>query len=239
MRAFLLQEDEQEAMVRFEVHDTGVGIPQEAIPRLFNAFEQADNSTTRKYGGTGLGLAITRRIIELMGGKVGVESTPGVGSLFWFTARLSKQSGNRSASSADNSDAESQLRQYHQGRRVLLVDDEPVNLEIARFLLNEVGLTVDTAEDGLQAIQKAKENTYALIVMDMQMPHLNGLDATSLIRRLPGYQHIPVLAMTANAFAEDKERCLAAGMNDFIAKPFDPAVLFSVLLEWLERSPNP
>ena len=239
LRAFLLQEDEQEAMVRFEVHDTGVGIPQEAIPRLFNAFEQADNSTTRKYGGTGLGLAITRRIIELMGGKVGVESTPGVGSLFWFTARLSKQSGNRSASSADNSDAESQLRQYHQGRRVLLVDDELVNLEIARFLLNEVGLTVDTAEDGLQAIQKAKENTYALIVMDMQMPHLNGLDATSLIRRLPGYQHIPVLAMTANAFAEDKERCLAAGMNDFIAKPFDPAVLFSVLLEWLERSPNP
>ena len=143
------------------------------------------------------------------------------------------------ASSADNSDAESLLRQHHQGRRVLLVDDEPVNLEIARFLLNEVGLTVDTAEDGLQAIQKTKENTYALIVMDMQMPHLNGLDATRQIRRLPDCQHIPILAMTANAFAEDRERCLEAGMNDFIAKPFDSAVLFSTLLKWLERSPNP
>ena len=123
--------------------------------------------------------------------------------------------------------------------RVLLVDDEPVNLEIARFLLNEVGLTVDTAEDGLQAIQKTKENTYALIVMDMQMPHLNGLDATRQIRRLPDCQHIPILAMTANAFAEDRERCLEAGMNDFIAKPFDSAVLFSTLLKWLERSPKP
>ena len=239
LRVFVLQENETNAIVRFEVHDTGIGIPHDVIPRLFNTFEQADNSTTRKYGGTGLGLAITRRMSELMGGQAGVESTLGVGSLFWFTARLSKEGCKENMTCADLQDAESQLSQRHQGRRVLLVDDEPVNLEIARFLLEEVGLVVDTAENGLEAIRMARENAYALIVMDMQMPVMNGLDATRQIRELPGCLHLPVLALTANAFSEDRDRCLAAGMNDFISKPFDTALLFSTLLKWLDQEPEP
>jgi CheY-like chemotaxis protein len=201
---------------------------------MFNSFEQADNSITRKYGGTGLGLAITRRLAEMMGGEAGVTSAPGVGSTFWFTARLKRRDGLAEATPhTASADAEQMLQARHTGRQVLVVDDEPVNREVAKMLLEDIGLRVDTAEDGGQAIARARQTAYVAILMDMQMPTLDGLEATRRIRELPAHAATPILAMTANAFAEDKAQCLEAGMDDFLIKPFDPETLFALLLRWL------
>jgi PAS domain S-box-containing protein len=235
LRTRVQEETAESLVVRFEVQDTGIGIPPEAAARLFKAFEQADNSTTRKYGGTGLGLAITRRLAELMGGEAGVESTPGVGSTFWFTARLKKIERRETGrlDPAPSIDAEALLRQRHFGKRVLVVDDEPINREVAVIQMEAVGLAVDTAEDGAEAVALARRTTYAAILMDMQMPKLNGLEATRQIRGLPGYTETPIIAMTANAFAEDRARCFEAGMTDFLTKPFNPHALFVSLLKAL------
>ena len=237
MRAITQEETADWLLVRFEVLDAGIGIHPETLPRLFNAFEQADNSTSRRYGGTGLGLAITRRLAELMGGDAGVESTSGAGSTFWFTARLNKEESQETVVPAATADAEKVIRQRYHGYHILLVDDDPMNLEVAQFLLEDSGLVVEAAKDGVQAVRMATENSYAVIIMDVQMPILDGLEATRLIRKLPGYQETPILAMTANAFAEDRARCFESGMNDFLIKPFDPNMLFSALLKWLDQCP--
>lgn len=207
------------------------------MKRIFRAFEQADNSTTRKYGGTGLGLAITRRLAQLMNGEVGVESRLGLGSTFWFTARLSINASQiHPALPNIQAHAEKLVRQRHGGRRLLLVDDEPINRFVTLSLLADANLQVDTASDGEEAIRLAEQHPYALILMDMQMPKLNGLEATRAIREIPQHRQTPILAMTANAFAEDKSLCLAAGMNDFLVKPFEPATLFGHVLQWLDTS---
>jgi PAS domain S-box-containing protein len=237
LRAFMQEETAESVQLRVEVQDTGIGIAPEAMARLFSAFEQADNSMTRKYGGTGLGLAITRRLAELMGGRVGADSTAGVGSTFWFTVKL-KKGGEVAAAptaTADEVEAEVELRQRYAGQRILLVDDEPINREVVLMQLEDVDLLTDTAEDGEEAIAMARKTDYAAILMDMQMPKLNGVEATRQIRQLPGYQDTPIIAMTANAFAEDKAQCLAAGMNDFLSKPFSPEALFAILLRALSR----
>jgi signal transduction histidine kinase/ActR/RegA family two-component response regulator len=230
------EETAESVLVRFEVRDTGIGISPEAMSRLFSRFEQADNSMTRKYGGTGLGLTITRRLAELMGGDAGAESIPGMGSTFWFTAKLRKVDEPTEPSPQVSVDAKAEIRHRYAGHRILVVDDDQVNREIAEIHLEMVDLLVSTAEDGAEAIAMAALSAYAAIVMDIQMPTVNGLEATKSIRRLPGYRHIPIIAMTANAFAEDKEQCIAAGMSDFLAKPFTSEQLFAVLLRSFDRS---
>lgn len=236
LRVSLLEKSSNNAKLCFEVSDTGIGITPKDLGRLFSIFEQADNSSTRKFGGTGLGLAITKKLAELMGGEAGAKSKLGKGSTFWFTVRLEIKQAAEAHFAEIPKNAESALRQRHSGARVLLAEDEPLNCEIAQSFLQEVGLIVDIAEDGIAAHRLASEGNYSLILMDMQMPRLGGLEATQMIRLLPQHDQIPIVAMTANAFDEDMRRCMDAGMNDYIPKPVSPEQLYSVVLHWLDKA---
>jgi signal transduction histidine kinase len=222
------------AHLLFEISDTGIGISSDQLDRLFKPFEQASSSTTRQYGGTGLGLVISKRLAELMGGTVGVDSTPGHGSRFWLALNLRKAPADPGApDSPAPKSSETLIKSQHLGTPVLLVEDDLITQEVSRGLLEECGLAVSLAENGYEAIAMAREQPYGLILMDMEMPGMGGLEATRAIRKLPGYEKVPILAMTANAFEEDRQRCLDAGMNDHVAKPADPDKLFSALLKWL------
>ena len=233
LRAEIISESPDRLHLRFEIQDTGIGIRPDDQARLFSPFQQADDSLTRKYGGTGLGLAITKRLVNLMSGDIGIDSQPGQGSTFWFTAHI--QTG-PDTYQTETPSPPAQPPARLAGQHILLAEDEPVNREVSRTLLEEAGLKVDMAEDGVAAIALAQKHRYALILMDMQMPNLNGLEATRAIRLIPDHANTPILAMTANAFAEDKARCLEAGMNDHIPKPVDPEVLFNTLAKWLDSA---
>jgi two-component system sensor histidine kinase/response regulator len=220
--------------LRFDVHDTGIGIEPAQLDALFMPFQQADGSTTRRFGGTGLGLAITKRIAELMGGAVGADSTPGAGSRFWFTARLTVQSPARAVAPAAPQPVEPSGGAPHwHGARVLLAEDNRVNQDVAVELLRTFGIVPDVADDGAQAVQMARAGHYDLILMDVQMPRLDGLQATRELRNGQDALAVPIVAMTAGAFAEDRKASLAAGMNDHIAKPIELSALHAVLRRWL------
>jgi signal transduction histidine kinase/DNA-binding response OmpR family regulator len=381
LRARVINETANDVLMRFEVDDSGIGIAPEHLPRLFQAFEQADSSTTRRFGGTGLGLAITRRLAEMMGGAAGVDSTPNVGSTFWITARFGRvglknrsylipglvgkralviddtaatrlvqaqlvrmiglecedagsgaeaheaiaraersgrpfdlllidllmpemdgfetlaylrqmrlqhqplmilvtASGNpmilndaRKIGFADAllkplsvanlhdclqghvaailkqetvavapalttkiSNAEALLQQEFSDARILLVDDNLINREVALIVLSEIGWQIDVAVNGREAVDLALANNYQLILMDMEMPVMNGLEATEKIRQMPSRQNVRILAMTANAFTEDRAACIHAGMDDFVTKPVDPDKLFEVMLNLLRQT---
>ena len=237
LSARLLSRDEQSCHLRFAVSDTGIGLSSEQQARLFCSFEQADVSTTRKFGGTGLGLAISKQLAEMMDGTVGVESTPGQGSTFWATLRLEiAADGVEPASAGDFPLQEAQAGLFS-GLRLLLAEDNPLNQQIARELLEEHGVIVSVADTGLQAIEMLNQGCFDCVLMDVRMPELDGLEATRRIRQQLRFAGLPVIAMTANARTEDRDDCFAAGMNDFISKPVDPAQFFRIISKWI--TPNP
>ena len=236
LSARVVEDRGDELVLRFEVRDSGIGVPPEKLPGLFEAFEQADVSTTRHFGGTGLGLAITHRLATLMGGEVGAQSVPGQGSTFWFTAVLRKgRDAAPSAPSVVPDNAEHTLCVECAGAQVLLAEDNPVNRGVALELLNAAGLEVESVGSGREVLELCRARDFDLILMDMRMPEMDGLEATRALRVQTRNRHTPVIALTANVFEEDRRACFAAGMDDFVAKPVDPQDLFTTLLRWLPK----
>ena len=223
--------------LQFAVTDTGPGIGPEQQCRVFEAYEQEDSSTARHYGGTGLGLSICRHLVELMGGRMGLSSEPGLGSRFWFTLPCRREAGLAPAPVPATPPLH-QPERRSRASRVLLVEDHPANQKLALWLLQRQGYQVTLAEHGAEALHLLKTLAFDVVLMDVQMPVMDGLEATRRIRELErqrGHKHHPIIAMTAGAIVGDREKCLAAGMDDYISKPIAAPLLFAKLNQWLGR----
>ncbi len=262
VRVSKVEEAQDRALLRFEVKDTGIGIASEAKSQIFDDFVQGNGSTTRKYGGTGLGLNIARLLTEMMGGEIGVDSTPDKGSTFWFTARFQRQPATVIRAGDEGTSSElaprhspSEVQQPFDGH-VLLAEDTLVNQEVAVGMLESIGCRVDVVTNGLEAVEAVSAISYDLIFMDCQMPEMDGYEATRLIRRkeegrlkaesskekaaaptgsckAASSNMIPIIALTAHAMEGDRKQCLAAGMDDYLSKPFDVNKLSAILERWL------
>jgi signal transduction histidine kinase/CheY-like chemotaxis protein len=239
---FSLEDDG--VMLRFDIVDEGIGVTEEQKQHIFSEFEQASNETTRQYGGTGLGLAISSSIVSLMGGEISVDSVPGEGSNFWFTAKFAIQEILSTDSAdlfgaAEDSDQEEENAEIISGKTILLVDDVEINREIVCIILEDIGANVESAVNGREAVDKFTDapEHYDTILMDIQMPVMDGHAATRAIRRLdtPKAKSIPIIAMTANAFKEDVQNSINAGMNAHIGKPVDIKQLLEVLAFYLKE----
>jgi len=224
-------------MLEFRVHDSGIGLSPEQVDRLFQPFSQADASNTRKHGGTGLGLAIAKQLVELMGGRIWVESTLGRGSTFAFTARFTRAEAaptrEQDASVEDVAAARARLS----GAHILVAEDNPFNQVVIKKLLTKTGARVTLCANGREAIDALGHTAYDLVLMDVQMPEMDGYEATRRIRDTAALAGQRIIAMTANAMAEDRQRCADAGMDDFEAKPIDPDRMFLTLAKWLPPRP--
>jgi signal transduction histidine kinase/FixJ family two-component response regulator len=229
-------------LLRFSVRDTGIGIAPEARDRLFQPFVQIEPSMTRKYGGTGLGLAICKRLTELMGGKIGVDSEPGMGSSFWLIVPFERQAPRTigAAVTAGATETAPAADDARVSSRILIVEDNVVNQKLATRLLSKLGYRADVVANGLEAVEATRQIAYALVLMDCQMPEMDGLQATAEIRKLEGTgRHTPIIAFTAKVMPGDREACLAAGMDDYLAKPVVLSELDAVLKRWLPRADVP
>ncbi len=233
VRATKVSESESEVQIRFQVQDTGIGIANEVIPELFRPFQQADSSITRKYGGSGLGLAISKQLVMLMGGEVGVESEMDKGSTFWFRVPLGKGSKPEMLPVQDQ-----QVMAAINDAHILLAEDSLFNQQVASEFLKVAGCVVSVAGNGKEALDLLKKQHFDCVLMDIHMPIMDGFETTRLIRADATMAGMPVIAMTANASAESRERCLAAGMNDFVSKPFKAYVLYAALANWLSMRPT-
>jgi PAS domain S-box-containing protein len=232
IRVRALEERDNLIVLRFEVEDGGIGMSEEEVAKLFQSFHQSDPSTTRKYGGTGLGLVISKQLTELMGGGIGVDSKLGRGSTFWFTAQLEK-----SVALLDRREEviDSEALEVIRGAAILLVEDNVFSQQVGRELLEDAGARVHVAGNGKEAIEAMLRQRYDCVLMDVQMPVMDGFEATRMIRSHPQLAGTLVIAMTANAGREDQARCISAGMDEFITKPIAPNLLFSVLAKWMVR----
>lgn len=234
VRIFKEKEARNVCVVRFEVEDTGIGMTKDQCSKLFQSFQQGDTSITRKYGGTGLGLAISKRLANLMEGNVGVEAQYGKGSKFWFTAKLGVNNSSEKITYSRKNLKIDSLKAIS-GANILLVEDNELNVQVIIELLEEGEFIIDIAENGKKALEKINKNKYDLVLMDMQMPVMDGVTATKEIRKDSRYSLLPIIAITANAMYSDRHKCINAGMNDYIVKPIDSNELFSVLLKWIPQ----
>ena len=247
VRVSLVRETEGEIFLRFSVRDTGIGIPADRQAMLFQKFTQVDASITRRYGGTGLGLAISKQLTELMGGEIGLHSDEGRGSEFWFTARLGKQQPGASprlpagvsgvrARVIDASATGHEVPRRHDAR-ILLAEDNITNQQVALAILRKLGFRTDVVASGREALDSLRRIPYDLVLMDVQMPEMDGMEATRVARSASGgilKPDVPIIAITAHAMQGDREACLRAGMNDYLAKPVSPAALSRLLEKWLD-----